>query len=94
MAASMFVMEITKDFSKDSKLYQLYESIKDVPDFLKNRIKIKPQVFVDTLKLKEDIHQLCPYTPTGSIDRLFPRAYYLSSVDEQFRRKYKRNEVY
>jgi len=94
MAASMFTMQLSKDYSEDTPLFKLYDSLKEVNSHLTNRIRIKPQAFAETLKLREETHQICPYTPTGSIDRLFPKTYYLSSVDDQFRRTYKRNESY
>ncbi|XP_074597512.1 hydroxymethylglutaryl-CoA synthase [Brevipalpus obovatus] len=90
MAASMFAFKISPDCSSGSRLDRLYKGICDVPALLKRRQKIRPEQFVETLKLREETHHLCPYTPKGSIDNLFPGTYYLTSIDELFRRKYDR----
>jgi hydroxymethylglutaryl-CoA synthase len=40
------------------------------------------------MKLREETHNMRDYTPVGSIDRLAPGTFYLTSVDEKFRRHY------
>jgi hypothetical protein len=39
-------------------------------------------------KMREENHNVAPYQPTGSIDNIWPGAYYLESIDEKYRRKY------
>ena len=38
--------------------------------------------------MREKAHQKKNFTPEGSIDTLVPGTYYLSEVDDMFRRKY------
>jgi hydroxymethylglutaryl-CoA synthase len=38
--------------------------------------------------LRAHAHLKNSYTPTGPTDTLFPGTYYLTEVDEMFRRKY------
>jgi hydroxymethylglutaryl-CoA synthase len=44
-------------------------------------------------KLREKTHNAASYTPVGSIDDIWPGAYYLESVDAKYRRKYARAPV-
>ncbi|KAJ7781976.1 hydroxymethylglutaryl-coenzyme A synthase N terminal-domain-containing protein [Mycena maculata] len=53
------------------------------------KMKVVPcQDFVDALDLREKNHNAVSYTPEGSVDNIWPGAYYLDSVDEKYRRKY------
>jgi hydroxymethylglutaryl-CoA synthase len=49
-----------------------------------------PQDFVDALLLREKNHNAVNYTPEGSIEHIWPGAYYLDNVDSKYRRKYVR----
>lgn len=51
---------------------------------------VPPQEFVDALLLREKNHNSSSYTPEGSVDNIWPGAYYLESVDSKYRRKYLR----
>jgi len=51
---------------------------------------VRPQEFVDALLLREKNHNAASYTPEGSINNIWPGAYYLESVDSKYRRKYLR----
>lgn len=44
-------------------------------------------------QLREKNHNAVSYTPEGSIDNIWPGAYYLDSVDHKYRRKYLRAPV-
>jgi len=54
---------------------------------------VPPQEFVDALQLREKNHNSVNYVPEGSIDNIWPGAYYLESVDSKYRRKYVRTPV-
>ncbi|KAJ3529296.1 hypothetical protein NMY22_g9053 [Coprinellus aureogranulatus] len=47
-----------------------------------------PTEFVAALALREKNHNSVNYTPEGSVDNIWPGAYYLESVDSKYRRKY------
>ncbi|PPQ63098.1 hypothetical protein CVT24_005809 [Panaeolus cyanescens] len=49
-----------------------------------------PQEFVDALKLREKNHNAVSFTPEGSVDNIWPGAYYLEHIDAKYRRKYVR----
>ncbi|KAJ7603420.1 hydroxymethylglutaryl-coenzyme A synthase N terminal-domain-containing protein [Roridomyces roridus] len=60
-------------------------------DLLARLAKMKvvpPQEFVDALDLREKNHNAVSYTPAGSVDNIWPGAYYLESIDSKYRRKY------
>lgn len=60
---------------------------------LKNRLaemKVVPcQDYVDAMNLREKNHNAVDYTPEGSLDHLWPGAYYLEHIDSMYRRTYK-----
>jgi len=41
-----------------------------------------------SFQLREKNHDAKDYVPEGSIDNIWPGAYYLESVDGKYRRKY------
>ena len=43
-----------------------------------------------TFQLREEHHLLKSWTPAGSVDNIWPGAYYLEEVDGKYRRKYAR----
>ncbi|KAL7424600.1 3-hydroxy-3-methylglutaryl coenzyme A synthase [Cryptotrichosporon argae] len=51
------------------------------------------QDYVDALKLREENHNAVKYTPVGSLDNIWPGAYYLTGVDDMYRRTYARKPV-
>ena len=54
-------------------------------------MKVVPcQEYVDALKLREKNHNAGSYIPEGSIDNIWPGAFYLENIDEKYRRKYGR----
>lgn len=57
-------------------------------------IKVVPvQEYVDAMKLREDNHNAGSYSPSGSLDNVWPGAYYLEHIDEKYRRKYGRKPL-
>ncbi|OAQ31846.1 hypothetical protein K457DRAFT_135636 [Linnemannia elongata AG-77] len=57
---------------------------------LANRTKVTPEVFAELLKLREETALLKDYNPIGDISTLAKGTYYLTRVDEKFRRTYAR----
>jgi len=51
------------------------------------------QDYVTALKLREDNHNAVEYKPQGSIDNIWPGAYYLNGVDKLYRRTYTKKPV-
>lgn len=90
MAASMYMLAVSNDASASSALARLLSGIQHVPTTLANRVKVPPSEFVEILAHKEKTHHLAPYKPIGRIDRLRPGTFYLTNIDEQYRRTYQR----
>lgn len=54
-------------------------------------MKVVPcQEYVDAMLLREKNHNAGQYTPSGSLDNIWPGAYYLEEIDAKYRRKYGR----
>lgn len=87
LAASMFSLSVTSDVSA---LEKIMRNAKACVSHLDDRIKVSPESFTEIIEKKETTNHLAPYTPSGSIDDLFPNTFYLESVDEKHRRFYKR----
>ncbi|BEJ12340.1 hypothetical protein CspHIS471_0208000 [Cutaneotrichosporon sp. HIS471] len=51
------------------------------------------QRYVDGLKLREDNHNAIEYLPKGSLENVWPGAYYLEGIDGLYRRTYKQKPV-
>ncbi|KAF9565880.1 hydroxymethylglutaryl-CoA synthase [Agrocybe pediades] len=82
-ASSVWTLRVKGDTTEIQQKMNLVErlaSMKVVP----------PQEFVDALHLREKNHNASSYTPEGSVDNIWPGAYYLESVDSKYRRKYVR----
>ncbi|KAF9263084.1 hydroxymethylglutaryl-CoA synthase [Marasmius fiardii PR-910] len=80
-AASFFTMKVKGDTSEMREKMDLLNRLASM--------KVVPcQEFIDALRLREKNHNAKDYIPEGSIDNIWPGAYYLESVDSKFRRKY------
>ncbi|KAF8216657.1 hydroxymethylglutaryl-coenzyme A synthase N terminal-domain-containing protein [Mycena galopus ATCC 62051] len=80
-AGSFWTLRIKGDTSEIASKMDLLNRLK--------KMKVVPcQEFVDALELREKNHNAVNYTPEGSVDNIWPGAYYLASVDEKYRRKY------
>jgi len=57
-------------------------------------MKVVPcQEYVEAMLLREKNHNAGQYTPTGSLDNIWPGAYYLEEIDAKYRRKYGRKPL-
>ncbi|KIM68291.1 hypothetical protein SCLCIDRAFT_1209715 [Scleroderma citrinum Foug A] len=82
-AASFFTIRVKGDTSEIREKLNLLERLQSM--------KVVPcQEYVDALTLREKNHNSANYTPEGSIENIWPGAYYLESIDGKFRRKYAR----
>ncbi|KAI0766978.1 hydroxymethylglutaryl-CoA synthase [Trametes elegans] len=83
LASSFFTIKAKGDTSEIREkldLVRRLESMKVVPC----------QEYVDALALREKNHNAGSYTPTGSLDNIWPGAYYLENIDAKYRRTYTR----
>ncbi|CAI5460996.1 unnamed protein product [Closterium sp. Yama58-4] len=65
----------------------------DVHQLLESRTKVTPEEFVKTMHLMESRYGACSFTPATPTDRLQPGTYYLTQVDDLYRRTYARKGV-
>ena len=80
-ASSFYTMTVKGDTSlikEKLDLVNRLESMKVVPC----------QEYVDAMLLREKNHNAGQYTPSGSLDNIWPGAYYLEEIDAKYRRKY------
>ncbi|KAJ7383355.1 Hydroxymethylglutaryl-CoA synthase, cytoplasmic [Desmophyllum pertusum] len=90
LASAMFSFRISDDIGSSSPLHALVTSLKDIPARLESRRQVEPGEFLKTLTTREHTHNKNNYSPTCSEEELFPGTYYLTNVDEKFRRTYQR----
>ena len=90
LASSLYCLRISDDCSPSSPLSSLMAKLSDVPARLKARKVLTPSEFEAVMKLREDTHHKSSYEPVSSPDDLAPGTYYLTLVDDMFRRTYKR----
>jgi len=85
LASSLFSLRVRGSTS------ELAEKL-DVQNRLNSRRVVQPQVYDDMCNLREKAHLQKGYTPQGDPSNLFPGTYYLTNVDDMFRRTYKIKE--
>jgi len=78
------------DVSPDSPLAKIVAVLKDVPQRLAARRVVPAAQFEETLNLRENTHNLAPYTPTGEVSQLFGETYYLTDVNDKHHRVYEK----
>lgn len=65
----------------------------DLVNRLANMKVVPCQDYVDAMVLREKNHNAGQYTPAGSLDNIWPGAYYLEEIDAKYRRKYGRKPL-
>jgi hydroxymethylglutaryl-CoA synthase len=86
LAASFYVIKVAGDTS------ELKEKL-DLVNRLASMKVVPCQEYVDALDLREKNHNAAAYIPSGSLDNIWPGAYYLEEIDSKYRRKYSRKPL-
>lgn len=81
LASSFFSLVVKGDISN------IVEKL-DFDNKLKARTFVTPQEYEASIELREKIHLKHSLSPTGSIDNIPSGAYYLTAVDDKYRRQY------
>ncbi|KAK3203334.1 hypothetical protein GRF29_112g928624 [Pseudopithomyces chartarum] len=81
LASSMFTFKIKGSIADIQKKL-------DVKNRLENRRVVAPEVYDEMCNLRERAHLKKNYKPEGKVDDLFPGTYYLTGIDDMFRRTY------
>lgn len=81
LAASMFSLKVK------GSTEQLKQKL-DLHTRLEARRVVDPKVYDEMCNLRERAHLKSNYKPEGNVDTILPGTYYLSNVDNMFRRSY------
>ncbi|KAK4493815.1 hypothetical protein PRZ48_015000 [Zasmidium cellare] len=81
LAASMFSLKIK------GSTEELKQKL-DLHNRLEARRIVAPEVYDEMCNLREKAHLKKEYKPQGSVDTIYPGTYYLTNVDDMFRRSY------
>ncbi|XP_011172305.1 hydroxymethylglutaryl-CoA synthase 1 [Solenopsis invicta] len=90
LCASLYSLTVAKDTREGSGLSKLINGLSYVRSQLEGRHCVSPEEYTKVLALREKYWNVVPFTPQSSIDDMFPGTYYLTQVDEKYRRTYKR----
>ena len=81
LASSMFSLKVkgsTEAIRKQVDLHQRLDARRTVP----------PEVYDEMCNLRERAHLKKDYAPVGNVETIVPGTYYLTNVDDMFRRSY------
>lgn len=80
-AASFYSIQVRGDTSEIREKLDLLARLQSM--------KVVPcEDYVEAMKLREKFHNSAGYTPEGSLDNIWPDAYYLTQIDDKYRRHY------
>lgn len=81
LAASFFSFVVKGDISEIRSNLNFLER-------LEKRVEYEPKEYEEALELREKAHLKKDFVPVGSIDNMFPGTYYLTKIDDMYRREY------
>lgn len=81
LASSMFSLKVVGDTTEMAEKLDLQER-------LNTRRVVAPEVYDEMCLLREKAHLKKDFKPVGNVEDLLPGTYYLTEVDDMFRRKY------
>ncbi|XP_014477666.1 PREDICTED: hydroxymethylglutaryl-CoA synthase 1 [Dinoponera quadriceps] len=90
LCSSMYSLTVSKDARRDSDLAKIVTALSYVKSQLEARQRVSPADYTKTLALREQNYHVVPFTPESSTANMFPGTYYLTQVDEMYRRTYAR----
>lgn len=85
LASTFFSFKIEGDVSQIAKNL-------DLQNKLDRRSILEPIAYNETMLLREKAHLQKDYLPSGDISRIAPGTYYLTKIDEHFKREYERKD--
>jgi len=81
LASSMFSLKVRGSVEEIKRQIDLHSR-------LDSRRTVAPEVYDEMCNLRERAHLKKDYKPQGSVETLLPGTYYLTGVDDMFRRSY------
>lgn len=85
LAASFFKIKVNSD-------YQSLVDSANLKQQLSERVQVSPEDYEKALELREAAHLKCNFSPQGSIEHLRKGAFYLTNIDNKFKRVYQIKE--
>lgn len=86
LASTLLSAKVVGDISAITKVLDIDYKLGD------GRVKRTPEEYVQAIELREKIHLQKSISPSGAIDTLTKGTYYLSEIDDKYRRFYKKVE--
>ena len=81
LASTMFSIRVSASVDHIANALNLRQRLDE-------RIEVEPVLFEQTMKLREETHNLKNYSPQGNVNLLASGTFYLSKVDDKYRRSY------
>ncbi|TKA49816.1 Hydroxymethylglutaryl-CoA synthase [Cryomyces minteri] len=81
LASSMFSLKVKGDTTQMKEKLDLHKR-------LEGRRTVAPEVYDEMCNLREKAHLQKSYAPKGKTETIFPGTYYLTGIDDMFRRNY------
>ncbi|KAL0131058.1 hypothetical protein PUN28_002565 [Cardiocondyla obscurior] len=90
LCSSMYSLTIAKNMQAESGLSKIITALSYVKSQLEKRHCVSPEDYTKVLESRERNCHVVPFIPESNIDDMFAGTYYLTQVDEKYRRTYKR----
>jgi len=90
LCSSLYSLTIVRDTREDSSLSKIITALSYVKPQLEGRHRVSPEDYTRVLALREQNCHVVPFAPQSNVNDMFPGTYYLTQVDEKYRRTYKR----
>lgn len=90
LCSSMYSLTVSKDARDGSGLSKIITALSYVKPRLNERKRVSPEDYTKILALREQNCHRVPFVPQNSIGNMFPGTYYLTQIDDKYRRAYKR----
>lgn len=90
LCSSMYSLTVSRDTRDGSSLSKIVGGLSYVKSQLAARHRVSPADYTKVLAAREQNCHVVPFTPESSTADMFPGTYYLTRVDEKYRRTYER----
>ncbi|XP_032668010.1 hydroxymethylglutaryl-CoA synthase 1 [Odontomachus brunneus] len=90
LCSSMYSLTVTKNTQEGSDLAKIVSALSYVKSQLETRQRASPADYTRILALREQNYHVVPFAPESSTANMFTGTYYLTQVDEMYRRTYAR----
>jgi len=90
-AATMYSIVVNEANNNDQfSLKKIIDNLTEKRNLLDDRVDVDPVLFDKYLNHRQSNHKKAPFEPHACVEALFPGTWYLTSIDDHYRRKYAR----